>query len=257
MRAIAHCVAIHVEFPTLVEALDEAGIETPPLEGFDGDLERFVLETLAPLHDDGGARAVAEAVSAALEYIRYGGDRGRFYALQELEEPLSTVGLRIAEDGAVVSTEDDAAASAHAATPPLASTAPTVFLGHGTNELWRAVKDELETHGLVVHEFTSVSPVGITTPARLVELLDTCNFAVLLLTPDDIGPDGTRARQNVVHEVGLFQGRHGFQRVAVVLVGGVEEFSNIHGLGQIREDASGAIVNEVLKQLRREFPERT
>ncbi|SSC66217.1 unnamed protein product [Ciceribacter selenitireducens ATCC BAA-1503] len=39
---------------------------------------------------------------------------------------------------------------------------------------------------------------------------------------------------NVVHEMGLFQGRLGFMRAIVLLEDGCEEFSNIQGLGQIR-----------------------
>jgi predicted nucleotide-binding protein len=43
-----------------------------------------------------------------------------------------------------------------------------------------------------------------------------------------------RARENVVHEAGLFQGRLGFKKAIILLEEGCEEFSNIHGLGQIR-----------------------
>ncbi len=39
---------------------------------------------------------------------------------------------------------------------------------------------------------------------------------------------------NVIHEVGLFQGRLGFTKAIVLLEEGCEEFSNIEGLGQIR-----------------------
>jgi predicted nucleotide-binding protein len=39
---------------------------------------------------------------------------------------------------------------------------------------------------------------------------------------------------NVIHEVGLFQGRLGIERAIVLLEDGCAEFSNIHGLGQIR-----------------------
>ena len=42
------------------------------------------------------------------------------------------------------------------------------------------------------------------------------------------------ARQNVVHEIGLFQGRHGWERAIVLLEDGCEEFSNLHGITQIR-----------------------
>ena len=55
------------------------------------------------------------------------------------------------------------------------------------------------------------------------------------MTGEDEQTDGkVRARENVVHEVGLFQGKLGFSRAIVLLEEGCEEFSNIHGLGQIR-----------------------
>ena len=44
----------------------------------------------------------------------------------------------------------------------------------------------------------------------------------------------THARENVIHEAGLFQGRYGFERAIIVLEEGCTQFSNIHGLGQIR-----------------------
>jgi predicted nucleotide-binding protein len=42
------------------------------------------------------------------------------------------------------------------------------------------------------------------------------------------------ARLNVVHELGLFQGRLGFKKAIILLEEGCEEFSNVHGLGQVR-----------------------
>jgi predicted nucleotide-binding protein len=55
------------------------------------------------------------------------------------------------------------------------------------------------------------------------------------MTAEDEQADGkVRARENVVHEVGLFQGRIGFSRAIVLIEEGCEEFSNIHGLGQLR-----------------------
>lgn len=47
---------------------------------------------------------------------------------------------------------------------------------------------------------------------------------------------GARARQNVVHEAGLFQGRLGFNRAIAVVDNGVEVFSNLDGVQQIRYD---------------------
>jgi predicted nucleotide-binding protein len=75
----------------------------------------------------------------------------------------------------------------------------------------------------------------VPTVERLLKMLDGAAFAFLVMTAEDPQPDGRlRARENVVHEVGLFQGRLGFKRAIVLLEEGCDEFSNIQGLGQIR-----------------------
>lgn len=54
------------------------------------------------------------------------------------------------------------------------------------------------------------------------------------MTAEDETIDGkTRARQNVIHEAGLFQGRLGFNKVIILKQDGIEEFSNIAGLQYI------------------------
>jgi len=116
------------------------------------------------------------------------------------------------------------------------SVGTNVFVGHGRSAVWRELKDFIEDRlHLPVDEFNSVPVAGITTTARLSELLDAAAFAFLIMTAEDEQTDGkVRARENVVHEVGLFQGRLGFTKAIVLLEEDCEEFSNIHGLGQIR-----------------------
>jgi predicted nucleotide-binding protein len=66
-------------------------------------------------------------------------------------------------------------------------------------------------------------------------MLDAAAIAFLVMTGEDEQTDGKiRARMNVIHEAGLFQGRLGFTKAIIVLEEGCEEFSNIQGLGQIR-----------------------
>jgi predicted nucleotide-binding protein len=98
------------------------------------------------------------------------------------------------------------------------------------------LKDFIEDRlGLPVDEFNSVPIAGLTTTSRLSELLDAAAFAFLVMTGEDEQVDGTlHARENVIHEAGLFQGRLGFGRAIILLEQGCREFSNIHGLGQIR-----------------------
>lgn len=105
-------------------------------------------------------------------------------------------------------------------------------MGHGRNPLWSRVhihlKDELR---LNVEAWESESRASRYPLDVLKQLLDSCTFAVLVQTGEDQTSDGTvRARQNVVHEIGLFQGRLGYERVALVEQAGIESFSNIQGL---------------------------
>ena len=89
-------------------------------------------------------------------------------------------------------------------------------------------------------------------------MLSKTSFAVLVLTGEDETSDGgSRARQNVIHEAGLFQGRLGFNRAIILLEEGTEEFSNIQGIEQIRFGKANIkeTFGEILATLRREFAE--
>ena len=110
-----------------------------------------------------------------------------------------------------------------------------VFIGHGRSGLWRELVQFLrEQLGLSCAEFNAVSAAGVATVERLRQMLDEVSFAFLVMTAEDEGPGGRRvARMNVIHEVGLLQGRLGFEKAIVLLEEGCEEFSNIHGLGHI------------------------
>jgi predicted nucleotide-binding protein len=66
-------------------------------------------------------------------------------------------------------------------------------------------------------------------------MLDEACMAFLVMTGDDDHADGSKhARENVVHEAGLFQGRLGFNRAIILVEEGCAEFSNITGITQIR-----------------------
>jgi predicted nucleotide-binding protein len=133
-----------------------------------------------------------------------------------------------------------------------------IFIGHGRSSEWLKLKDFLKDElKLDVDEFNSVSVAGISTSARLKDMLDASRFAFLIMTAEDEQPDGTfNARMNVVHEAGLFQGKHGFEKAIVLLEEGCADFSNIHGLKYISfqkrnikaafEDVRGVLKREKL-----------
>jgi predicted nucleotide-binding protein len=131
-----------------------------------------------------------------------------------------------------------------------------VFLGHGRSAAWRELKDFVEGRlHLPWDEFNRVPVAGFTNIARLAEMLDAAAIAFLIMTGEDETAEGKlNARMNVVHEVGLFQGRLGFARAIIILEDGCEEFSNVQGLGQIRfpKGNIGAAFEEIRRVLERE-----
>ena len=132
----------------------------------------------------------------------------------------------------------------------------SVFIGHGSSPVWRELKDFLQDRLAVPwDEFNRVSTAGMTNVARLTEMLDGAAIALLVLTAEDERLDGSAAaRQNVVHEAGLFQGRLGFSRAILLLEDDCEQFSNIDGLGQIRFSRGkiAAVFEDVRRVLERE-----
>jgi predicted nucleotide-binding protein len=160
--------------------------------------------------------------------------------------------LTIFEDAAAISKLPDPPAVEEPAPPP-----PTVFVGHGRDGQWRDLKDHLaDKHGYKVEAYESGARAGHTIRDVLGELVRRSSFAILVLTGEDSTADGIlRARQNVIHELGLFQGRLGFTRAIALIEEGTEEFSNIHGINQVRFSKGNIreAFGEVLATLRREF----
>jgi predicted nucleotide-binding protein len=131
-----------------------------------------------------------------------------------------------------------------------------VFIGHGRSPFWRELKDFVNDRlHLPWDEFNRVPVAGVTNIARLSQMLDQACIAFLVMTAEDEQADGNlHARMNVIHEVGLFQGRLGFDRAIVLLEEGCQEFSNIQGLGQIRfpKGNISAIFEDVRQVIERE-----
>jgi predicted nucleotide-binding protein len=131
------------------------------------------------------------------------------------------------------------------------TTGKKIFIGHGQSKIWLELQNFLRARlHLSTDEFNSVPVAGISYKERLEEVLDDAAFAFLVMTAEDEQPDGTvRARQNVD-----FQGRLGFRKAIILLEEPCEEFSNIHGLGQIRfrKNELSARYDEIRQVLERE-----
>lgn len=116
---------------------------------------------------------------------------------------------------------------------------PRVFIGHGHASDWKQVANFVSNElGLVVEEYEKESVVGYTVTARLEQMLAKSSLAIIVMSPEDKQNGETlRARQNVVHEVGLFQGRLGFDKVIPLRHRSCEIFSNLSGINEIEYDS--------------------
>jgi hypothetical protein len=116
---------------------------------------------------------------------------------------------------------------------------PRVFIGHGHASDWKKISEFVSNElGLVVEEYEKDPVVGYTVTARLERMLATSSLAIIVMSPEDEQKDATlRARQNVVHEVGLFQGRLGFEKVIPLRHRSCEVFSNLSGINEIEYDS--------------------
>jgi sugar/nucleoside kinase (ribokinase family) len=94
-----------------------------------------------------------------------------------------------------------------------------VFIAHGRSPQWLAVKEFVDVEfGRRAMAFDAGAWSGKSVTEALNRYLDQCGFAVCVLTAEDVTVDRPEwARQNVVHEVGLFQGRYGTKRVVLLV----------------------------------------
>lgn len=134
--------------------------------------------------------------------------------------------------------------------------AERIFIGHGRSLVWRELKDFIQDRlHLSWEEFNREPTAGQATTERLQAMVDNSCFAFLVMTAEDEHKDTTlHARENVIHEAGLFQGRLGFRKAIILLEDGCKEFSNITGLGQLQfpKGQISAVFEEVRRVLERE-----
>jgi predicted nucleotide-binding protein len=137
---------------------------------------------------------------------------------------------------------------------------PRVFIGHGRNDQWRDLRDDLrDLHGLDAFSFETEIHAGQSIAEVLEEMASTAGFALLVHTGEDETADSAlRARQNVIHETGLFQGTLGPRRALVVREEQCEGFSNIDGIQELRFERGHIreVTGQVLAVIEREFPGR-
>ncbi len=134
---------------------------------------------------------------------------------------------------------------------------PIIFIGHGGSTQWRDLKDHLaDKHGYNIEAYETGARAGHTIRDVLEDMTNKSSLAFLVMTGEDLKDDGTlMARPNVIHEVGIFQGKLGFSKAVVLLEKKTEEFSNLYGIQQIRFSKNNIkeTFGEVLATIKREL----
>lgn len=115
---------------------------------------------------------------------------------------------------------------------PKAEVARRVFITHGRSNDWRVVQNFVERDvQLATIELEQEPAKGRTVIEKLEENAARCNSAVIVMTGDDLANDAeSRVRENVMHEIGFFQGRFGRKAVVLLHEEGVNIPSNLAGL---------------------------
>ena len=209
------------------------------------DFERVLLRLASPLEYGGNTRRRNEIVdminrllkSEDLE-IKFDGPNPRISTFRESEQGQSQSESR----------GDQAQKMGNA-----------VFVVHGRDTgrkdtVVRFLKEDLSLQTVVLQEEPGG---GFSVIEKFERYAAQAGFALALFTPDDVGSLGSstestqsRARQNVIFELGYFVGKLGRSRVRALKVGDVEMLSDYEGVIYTTMDDAGGWKEELRRELR-------
>jgi len=129
-----------------------------------------------------------------------------------------------------------------------------IFISHGRSKEWYKLQAYLEKDlEFMTLELAQEANLGRTILQKLWEEAQRCSIAIIVMTGDDI-VDGNeiRARENVMHEIGFFQGLYGLGNIVLLHEEGTNIPSNIHGLVYIPfpKDTIEATFGAVMRELK-------
>lgn len=142
------------------------------------------------------------------------------------------------------------------AQPATQSLGDRVFIVHGRNDgAKQEVARFLQQIGIepvILHERPNAGRTLIT---KFQEESAGIPFAVVLMTPDDLGglagePQKNRARQNVIFELGFFIGKLGAPKVCALVAGDIEKPSDFDAIVYIQYGPNTGWKTELARELR-------
>lgn len=132
-----------------------------------------------------------------------------------------------------------------------------VFVVHGHDETAKEqlarFLEKLKLKAIILHEQPDQ---GRTIIEKFEDYAEKVGFAVILLTPDDLGAakaqavQGSRARQNVIFELGYFAGKLGRGKTCLLRKGDVEMPSDLYGVIYSDLDAHEGWKMKLVKEMK-------
>ena len=132
-----------------------------------------------------------------------------------------------------------------------------VFIVHGHDHETRDdVSKFVSNWGLTATILDKQANKGRTIIEKFEDCADEASFAIVLLTPDDVGASVKdkahlkyRARQNVIYEWGYFSGSIGRERVCILYKGNLELPSDTQGVVYVRMDDNGEWKQSIVREM--------
>jgi predicted nucleotide-binding protein len=197
--------------------------------------------------DRGPVRATPDWIGARSGGLDYGLETGReFHRYLEDGKQQAILLLKQAVRGLeeeISARSDIVEAASGDVTPAVALDLSKIFVVHGHERAPKAEVarfiEKLGFEAIILHERPNKGRTLIT---KFREEAAGVGFAVVLMTPDDVGKAEdaaslrSRARQNVVFELGFFIGKLGSERVAALVKGDIELPSDYDGVVYISLD---------------------
>jgi predicted nucleotide-binding protein len=230
--------------------IDAAGFQNPPKARTPEDVAAIavsMIDTAVQRKTEIFQIAMAIGVRSASSHIQDSMDEVSRRYLHPLFEHLEMRLFDSRRDAAVpnVTVEDT-----------LNTTDVFVVHGHdeGPKQTVARFLERLDLNAIILHE---QSNRGRTVIEKFEDHAEV-QFAIVILTPDDIGRLATeeesasklRARQNVIFEMGYFIGRIGRSRVFPLKVGDVQIPSDYAGVVYTEMDNAGAWKGELVRELK-------
>jgi hypothetical protein len=128
-----------------------------------------------------------------------------------------------------------------------------IFISHGKSNDWKDIQIFIEKDlKIETIELAQQVNAGNTIIEKLIKESNNCNYAIIVMTGDDTDNKGNlRSRENVMHEIGFFQGKYGRNRVCILHEENTSIPTNLSGIAYIpyRKGDIKSIFNELRKEL--------